>query len=109
MALRSTRTLSRAVRLTPALRYSTPALLPTLSLTSPVTLTSSVSSRHFAQLASALADYKQPPAAITPAKAGGANVEDFFTKRSTGGDNSADYILTSVDALINYCRSGSFW
>jgi len=110
MALRSIRTLSRAIRPTSTLHYSTPSLLPhTTSLTSPLTFSSSLSSRHFA-LAAALSDYKQPPAVIAPAKAaGGANVEDFFTKRSTGGDNSADYILTSVDSLINYCRSGSFW
>ena len=108
MALRSARTLSRAVRLTPALRYSTPSLIPTTSLSTPL-LVSTLSSRPFA-LAAALSDYKQPPSVIAPPKAaGGGNVEDFFTKRSTGGDNSADYILTSVDALINYCRSGSFW
>ena len=111
MALRSARTLSRAVRLTPALKYSTPSLLlSTTYLSSPLLLTPSLPTRPFSQLAAALSDYKLPPATIAqPKKVGGTNVEDFFTKRSTGGDNSADYILTSVDALINYCRSGSFW
>ena len=37
------------------------------------------------------------------------NYEDFFTRPKTNAENNAEYALTSVDALVNWARSGSLW
>jgi len=36
-------------------------------------------------------------------------IESFFQKPKTSVDNGMQYALTSVDALLNWARSGSMW
>jgi len=68
--------------------------------------TSAVPSTYQQQQTSPLYEGQQPlPLDSSKQK----EIEDFFLKPKSSVDNNMQYALTSVDALLNWARSGSIW
>jgi len=115
--LPSTSTLSSSViSSSPSPLHSSLSLLPS-SYSSSSSFSSSSACFHsssFSNVSSSSPSSSSPPSAIVsssrsnvPVPIGDREVNEFFQKGKT--DNGAEYVLSTVDALVNWARAGSIW